>query len=339
MNLIDVTQELATDEQCLAFLEKQRWPDGVVRCPTCGCDKISRIGRKPGKVTRGKTEGEDRRNKRAQVYQCLEPTCKQQFSATNGTIFHSSHLPLSKWFMAVALVMDAKKGISAKQLQEHLGIGSYKTAWYMCHRIRKAMAVETSPFDQLRGIVEIDETYIGGKSKRRDGRARNQKPRSEKFDMVLGMRERTRKDGKPGRVKLVHIPDGKKETIREAVRKHVVPSPERLYTDSASVYPFAFDKELKKKHRSVNHSIQWIVPGTSIHTNTVESAFSLLKRGLVGSFHRVSIKHLHRYLSEFEYRFNQRKAQDRFSMTVAAMLKEIPMPYKQLVGEGNNDTK
>jgi hypothetical protein len=339
VNLIDVTRELSSDEACLAFLEKQRWPDGIVRCPTCGCSNVSKIERKPGRVIRGKTEGEVRRNKRTRIYQCLEPTCREQFSATNGTIFHSSHLPLQTWFMAVALVMDAKKGISAKQLQGHLGIGSYKTAWYMCHRIRKAMAVETDPFDQLRGIVELDETFIGGKTKDRFGRARNRKPRAEKFDMVLGMRERTEKGGRPGRVKLVHIPDGKKETIRAAVQKHVVPSPTRLYTDDASIYNFAFDCELRKKHRSVNHSIQWIVPGTNIHTNTIESAFSLLKRGLIGSFHRVSIKHLHRYLSEFEYRFNQRKAEDRFSTTVAAMLKDSPMPYKQLVSDGENNAK
>jgi transposase-like protein len=145
------------------------------------------------------------------------------------------------------------------------------------------------------------------------------------------MRERGRKDDKPGRVKFVHIPDGKKESIREAVRKHVVPNPERIYTDDASVYPFAFDKELKKKHRSVNHSIQWIVPGTRIHTNTVESAFSLLKRGLIGSFHRVSIKHLHRYLSEFEFRFNIRKDEDRFSKTLRRMTGIAPMQYVELI--------
>src|SRR5260370_3922012 len=149
MNLIDVAKELATDEQCLAFLEKQRWPDGIVRCPTCGNDKISKITRKA--VTK---------NKRAQVYQCLEPTCKGQFSATNGSIFHDSHLPLHKWFMAIALIVDAKKGISAKQLQAHLGIGSYKTAWYICHRVRTA-TMDSDP-KPLSGVVEIDETYIGG---------------------------------------------------------------------------------------------------------------------------------------------------------------------------------
>jgi transposase-like protein len=313
MNLIDVTRELASDEQCFAFLEQMRWPDKV-RCAICGCDRISRITRKtPSK------------NKRANLYQCLEPTCKQQFSVTSGTIFHDSRVPLSKWFMAISLIVDAKKGVSAKQLQQHLGLGSYQTAWHMTHRIRKAMAEDTNPFDQLRGIVELDETYIGGKTKRRGGRVRNQKPRAEKFDLVLGMRERG------GRVKFVHIPDGKKETIREAVRKHVVPSPERLYTDDAAVYDFAFDRELRKKHRSVNHSIQWIVPGTRIHTNTIESSFSLLKRGLIGSFHRVSIKHLHRYLSEFETRFNERKNTQRFEKMVSRTAQASPLTYRALV--------
>src|ERR1700722_5750846 len=160
MNLIDVTQQFATDEQCLAYLEAMRWPDGV-RCPVCGNNKISKITRKS-----------DSKNVRKSVYQCLEPTCKQQFSATSGTIFNDSHLPLHKWFMALAIVVDAKKSISANQLKTHLGIGSYRTAWYLAHRIRKAMAEEDGPFTQLRGTVEIDETYIGGKTKRRFGRSK-----------------------------------------------------------------------------------------------------------------------------------------------------------------------
>jgi transposase-like protein len=315
MNLIDVTTELATDEECFAFLEKMRWPDKV-RCVVCGCDRVSRITRKtPSK------------NKRAQIYQCLEKTCGQQFSVTSGTIFHDSRVPLSKWFMAISLVIDAKKGLSAKQLQQHLGLGSYQTAWHMTHRIRRAMEQPADPFDQLRGVVELDETYIGGKSKRRGGGARNRKPKTEKFDMVLGMRER----GKQGRVKFVHIPDGKKETIRAAVRKHVVPSPERIFTDNASVYDFAFDRELRKKHRAVNHKTEWVVPGTSIHTNTIESSFSLLKRGLIGSFHRVSIKHLHRYLSEFEFRFNERKNTGRFEKMVSRTAAASPLTYRALV--------
>jgi len=277
MNLIDVSRELATDEQCLAFLEKQRWPDGVVRCPTCGNDKISRVTRKS--VTK---------NRRAQVYQCLEPTCKQQFSATNGSIFHDSHLPLHKWFMAIALIVDAKKGISAKQLQKHLGIGSYKTAWYVCHRVRKAM-VDANP-TPLTGVVEMDETYIGGKAIRRF--QKQPKPKPPK-DMVVAIRERSTKNSK-GRVRFFHVPDGKRVTLQPIIEANIDPYAKRVITDSASVYNFAMSKWHKDNHRIVNHSQEWVVPGSNIHTNTVESSFSLLKRGLIGSFHRVSIKHLHR---------------------------------------------
>ena len=144
MNLIDVTKQFPTDEECLGYIEKMRWPDGVVRCPTCGVDKISRITRTANTVTRKKKDGTERTHKqRTGIFQCLEPTCKQQFSATSGTIFNDSHLPLHKWFMALAIVVDAKKSISANQLKEHLGIGSYRTAWYLAHRIRKAMADES----------------------------------------------------------------------------------------------------------------------------------------------------------------------------------------------------
>lgn len=314
MNLIDVARELDTDEKCLAFLEAQRWPDGVVRCPTCGNDKISRITRKTAT-----------KNKRARVYQCLEPTCKGQFSATNGSIFHDSHLPLHKWFMAISLVMDAKKGISAKQLQEHLGIGSYKTAWYMCHRIRKAM-VDANP-TPLKGTIEIDETYIGGTAVRRF----KAKPRAPK-EMVLAMRERNTK-GTTGRVRFFHVADGKRVTLQPIIDAHIDPSAKRIITDNSSVYDFAINESHKKNHRKVNHSTEWVVPGSRIHTNTVESSFSLLKRGLIGSFHRVSIKHLHRYLTEFENRFNARRDGDRFEQTVAAMLQTKPMQMKELVRE------
>jgi transposase-like protein len=313
MNLIDVAKELATDEQCLAFLEKQRWPDGIVRCPTCGNDKISKITRKA--VTK---------NKRAQVYQCLEPTCKQQFSATNGSIFHDSHLPLHKWFMAIALIVDAKKGISAKQLQTHLGIGSYKTAWYICHRVRKAM-VDSDP-KPLSGVVEVDETYIGGTAIRRFQKNPTVRPPKE---IVLAMRERNTKNT-TGRVRYFHVPDAKRVTIQPIIEANIADNARRIYTDSSVIYDFSINVTHKHKHRTVNHSQQWVVPGSRIHTNTVESSFSLLKRGLIGSFHRVSIKHLHRYLTEFEYRFNARRDAERFEKTVSEMLQTKPMPMKQL---------
>jgi transposase-like protein len=282
MNLIDVSRELATDEQCLNFLKKQRWPDGIVRCPACGHDQISRVQRKVSATTK---------NKRAQVYQCLEKTCKQQFSATNGSIFHDSHLPLHKWFMAVAIIVDAKKGISAKQLQRHLGIGSYKTAWYVCHRVRKTM-VDANP-TPMSGTLEIDETYIGGKAVRRFQKTPKAKPPKE---MVFAIRERSTKD-KPGRVRFFHVPDGKRATLEPIISQHIAPWVDRINTDGNTVYDFAIHETFNSRHRTVNHSMQWVVPGSKIHTNTMESSFSLLKRGLIGSFHRVSIKHLHRYLT------------------------------------------
>jgi transposase-like protein len=320
MNLIDVTQTFKNDDDCLAYLETMRWPDGI-KCPTCGSGHISKITRK--------TES---KNKRTRIYQCLDKCTMNskgkminaQFSATNGTIFNDSHLPLTKWFMALAIVVDAKKGMSAKQLQEHLGIGSYKTAWYMAHRIRKSM-VDADPMP-MSGTVEIDETYIGGTAKRRFNRAKEPKAPKE---IVMAMRERSTPT-KPGRVRYFHVPNAKQATINPLIDKHVSGDVEAIYTDAATVYDFTINEDHRTKHAAVNHSIQWIVPGTRVHTNTVENSFSLLKRGLIGSFHRVSIKHLHRYLTEFEYRFNARKAADRFNMTLENMLGVAPMTYAAL---------
>jgi transposase-like protein len=315
MNLIDITRKYTSDADCFEFLESQRWPDGTVRCVTCGNDKISRITRKTSATSK---------NKKAQIYQCLEKTCKQQFSATSGTIFHDTRLPILTWFLAVELVMDAKKGMSAVQIQRHLGIRSYQTAWHMVHRIREAMDMrDTSP---MTGVVEMDETYIGGRAKRRGAR----KVRAPK-DMVVAMRERTFKGKPDGRVRYFHVPDGKSNTIESLVACHVADNVERIYTDSAAVYDFAMNETLSKKHRSVNHSIQWIVPGSRIHTNTVESSFSLLKRGLIGSFHRVSTKHLQRYLNEFEYRFNERNSTKQFENCVSQMCVTKPLTFRSLV--------
>lgn len=308
MNLSAVTCKFRTNEECLEHLEKTRWPDGV-RCPTCGCNKVC-------KGTRKATA----KNLRTRFYQCLEPTCKAQFSATNGTIFHRSHIPLSTWFMAITLIMDAKKGMSALQLQNHLGLGSYKTAWYMCHRIRKAMvdANETP----LTGTVEIDETYIYGKTVRKKHRGnRWARPKA----VVVGIRERQ------GPLRLFHIPDATKEHVTALVRANVSPTVEQIHTDQAPIYPHVLgDLKMLHLHRTVHHKIEFVSPEGN-HTNTIESAFSLFKRGVIGSFHWISGKHLHRYLSEFEYRFNARKASDRFNMALSAMLHKPHMPYAELI--------
>jgi transposase-like protein len=226
--------------------------------------------------------------------------------------------------MAAKLIMDAKKGISSKQIQQHLGIGSYQTAWHLTHPIREAM--EDKGAKPMGGIVEMDETYIGGTAKRRNPK----KPRAPK-DMVIAMRERALKGKKDGRVRYFHVPDGKKQTITALVEQNINPYVDRIYTDDAAVYDFSLNSQMKTKHRRVNHSIQWIVPGSRIHINTVESSFSLLKRGLIGSFHRVSTKHLQRYLNEFEYRFNERHSEDRFSGAVSRMCATPQLPYRTLV--------
>ncbi len=307
MNLIDVTKQFKSDDDCLAYMETMRWPDGI-RCPVCGNNSISKITRKTAS-----------KNKRTRIYQCLEPTCKVQFSATSGTIFNDSHLPLTKWFLALALIVDAKKSMSAKQLQSHLGIGSYKTAWYMAHRIRKAM--ENKGSADFSGIVEMDETYLGGRK-----RGVGVKAAKAAKQVVIGIKQRG------GGVRFFHAPNAQIETLAKYLKEHVSGDVEMIMTDDFGAYPKALrlaGHDLEK-HRTVNHSAGIYVEGINT-TNGIESAFSLFKRAIIGSYHKVSIKHLHRYLSEFETRFNARKADDRFEPTLRRMLGVEPMPYAELV--------
>jgi len=309
VNLIDVTEQFKSDDDCLAYIESMRWPDGIIRCPVCGYDRIS-------KITRKKTS----KNKRTRIYQCLEATCKTQFSATSGTIFNDSHLPLTKWFMAMALIVDAKKSISANQLKEHLGIGSYRTAWYMAHRIRKAM--ESPNADKLSGIVEMDETYVGGRAKGKRGRGISNKI------VVIGMKQRD------GNLRLSHAKNANKHTLADHIQKHISKDVDVIMTDEWGAYVPAIKKTgiIPDRHKTVNHSKKIYAEGI-VTTNGIESAFSLFKRSIIGSFHKVSIKHLHRYLSEFETRFNARKDKDRFEATLHRMLDIKPMPYAELTAE------
>src|SRR5713101_1808544 len=201
--LIDVAQDLGTEEACLAYLEAIRWPGGVA-CLKCGSDRISRVvstvkNRRTGEVT-----------KKRHVFNCLEPMCKHQFTTTTGTLFHDSHLPLPKWFMAVALMMNAKKGLSAKQMQRDLGV-NYRTAWHLCHRIRKAME---QPEGFFSGIVEIDETFIGGAYDKRRKRARGEK------QPVMGFVQRA-KDGEVSKVRAFPIRGTGKRTLNPAVHANV----------------------------------------------------------------------------------------------------------------------
>ena len=222
--------------------------------------------------------------------------------------------------MAIAFILDAKKGMSALQLQRHLGLKSYESAWYLCHRIRKAMEQDTST--PLSGIVEIDETYIGGKTIRRKDRG---KYRAK--DAVVGMVERG------GRLRFRHIGKGSAtaDKVRPLVHENVSRDVDRVITDESTIYPFALDGYCASKHETIAHKYEYV--RGDVHTNTIESAFSLLKRGIVGSFHKVSIKHLHRYLSEFEMRFNERENPEKFELLVGQMCKTATMPYQKLIAE------
>ncbi len=306
MNIREAHEKFATDEQCLEYIGKMRWPDGIVRCPECGEKNVKRVERTA-----------DSKNRRKWFYLCIEKTCHNQFTPTSGTLFHDTHLPLIVWFQAITLLLNAKKGISAKQLQRDLGIGGYKTAWYLNHRIREAMAEGAIP--QLGGIVEIDETYIGGKQKGKGvyyGKKQKQP--------VVGLRQRK------GPLRFIHTKDAKASTLREIIAAHVGPEVELYMTDDSS--PAHAVLAETGKHRVINHSIGSYVNGM-IHTNTVESAFSLLKRGIVGNFHKVSIKHLQRYLNEFSYRFNRRADDNAFMETVCRLAGFKPLTFSALTSE------
>lgn len=309
MNIREASIKFGTDEQCLAYIQQMRWPDGVIRCPICGNDKIQKVERQSAS-----------KNKRAWFYLCLEKSCHHQFTPTSGTIFHDTHLPLIVWFHAITLVLNAKKGISAKQLQRDLGIGGYKTAWYLVHRIREAMAEGDLPL--MGGIVEIDETYVGGKVK-----GKGVKAGYDNKQVVVGIRQRG------GGLRFVHTPDAKAVSLKPVIESSVSPDVELIMTDTSSTAHFVL-KALgyAYKHHSINHIAGQYVNGI-IHTNTVESAFSLLKRGIIGNFHQVSIKHLQRYLNEFQYRFVRREDPNAFIETVRRLCKFAPLTFTALTSE------
>jgi transposase-like protein len=282
------------DSKCREYLEQLRWPSGPV-CPKCGKKEIARVVNRDA------------------VLRCVD--CQAQFTVTAGTVFNDSHLPLSKWFIATFLLCESKKGVSALQIQRILKIGGYKTAWYLCHRIRAAM-LETQrvPLD---GVVEIDETYIGGKP-------RINRPRREK-DVVIGIRQRN------GQLRLFRAKDAKAATVAEIIRQNVSDTVQVLITDESAIYPWALDGSRKEAHKTISHKSVYV--SGQIHTNTVESAFSLLKRGIVGTWHRLSVKHLPAYLEEMSFRFNRRHSETLFQDTLRHMVTAPVLTFANLTKE------
>jgi len=279
MTLPDLHSLFSTDDKCREYLKRLRWPSGVT-CPRCQHTAISTL----------KQQGK---------FECAK--CWYQFSVLAGTIFHDSKLSLEKWFLAVLLLVESKKGMSANQLKRTIGV-SYKTAWYLCHRIRAAMK-ETNP-EKLAGTIEVDETYVGGK-RRGMGKARGM----DNKVMVLGALARG------GDIRLTVAPNRKATTkvLRKFLTETTAKGPKTIHTDEWPAYLSAVD--LQTTHKRVNHSAKEWVRG-KVHTNSIEGAFSLFKRAIVGSYHHLSAKHLDAYLDEFEFRYNGRKRSDLFADTL-----------------------
>ena len=291
MTIIDLNRAFCTEEKCREYLKRLRWPDKPT-CPRCQATTVATL----------RTQGK---------FECSK--CCYQFSVTAGTIFHDSHLPLEKWFFATYLMCESRKGISANQLKRVLGV-SYKTAWYLCHRIRAAMTQIGAP--PLKGTIEVDETYIGGKKRGgRPGKA------LDNTTMVLGAIARN------GEVRLKVDRGADMRTLRRFIREHTVPGQKTIYTDERPGYLRAVGSDTK--HEAVNHSAKEWVRG-QVHTNTIEGVFSLFKRAIIGQYHHVSRKHLDAYLDEFEFRFNRRKRADLFADTIRHLVAAKKMTFREL---------
>lgn len=291
MNMMKLMETFHSEERCRELLEELRWPDGVA-CPRCEGQKHAYDSVRS-------------------VYDCY--SCGYQFSVLAGTIFHDTKLPLRKWLLAVLLMIEAKKGISANQMKRVLGI-SYKTAWYLCHRIRKAM-LDAYPVP-LKGIIEIDETWIGGKVK---GKGHGYKGNKA---VVVGAVERD------GKIALKVIPDRSAPTLHSFIKQTTAPETEAIYTDEWLGYSGIVDQDTR--HETVNHSLEEYARG-GVHTNSVENVWSLLKRSIIGSYHKVSLKHLDAYLDELEWRFNNRENPYLFRDTLTKLLDSRNLEYRRLI--------
>lgn len=277
-------------------LEAQRWPNGPI-CPHCGNIHPDRIKKMEGKAHR------------AGLYNCME--CREQFTVTVGTVFERSHVPLNKWLLATFLLSSSKKGMSAHQLHRMLGV-TYKTAWFMAHRIREAMKEDVKSAGPIGGegkTVEADETYIGKReTPRKLSRGRIAKPtksgKSGGADkrIVVGLVERG------GKARMFHLNDATATTVREVLVRNV-DRKSILYTDSSRLYTRTGEEYAK--HRTTNHAAGEYARREGdavVHSNTVESVFSVFKRGMIGTYQHCGEAHLHRYLAEFDFRYNRRTA-------------------------------
>jgi len=292
MNLNEIAKSYHDEDSARTFLEAQRWPDSQAACPHCG--EIGRSYRLPPIAGKPKKDGSI--TYRKGVWKC--GACRKQFTVTVGTIFEDSHIPLHKWLMAIHLLCSSKKGMSAHQLHRMLGV-TYKSAWFMAHRIRYAMAELN--LTKLSGTVEVDETYVGGKQEY--GPHGLRKNKSNKAP-VVSLVERG------GKVRSFHQEVVTGKTLKDVVRENVT-TDSHIMTDDHPGYG-GLKKDFRR-HSTIRHRFKIYARKEGdvlISTNTIEGYFSILKRGINGVYHHVGKQHLHRYLSEFDFRYNSRNVTD-----------------------------
>lgn len=302
-NLRELILSMPTEKACREYLAKQRWVDGKASCPYCGHGKCYSI-----------EDGER--------YKCANNKCYKRFKITVGTIFEASNIPLTKWFTAIYLVTAHKKGISSYQLAKDIGV-TQKTGWFMLHRVREVMRLKGN--DKLNNVTEIDEVFIGGKvpnmSKSKRAKLREEQNTYNTKTMVMGMLERD------GQLKLMPVNNNALDMLK-AISQNV-DSKANLMTDHNTAY--ANLKKIYTSHEIVNHSAKEYVREGNIHTNSIEGAFSLLKRSIIGIYHQVTPKHLSRYCDETSYRYNLRDMTDAHRFDFSLNNIEGRLTYRDLV--------
>jgi transposase-like protein len=297
MNLTDIANNFSDAEEARLFLEKKRWPDGAV-CPFCGL---------VGEAYQLEPQAGSKAPVRPGVWKC--GGCRKQFSVTVGTIFEDSHIPLNKWLMAIHLLCSSKKGMSAHQLHRMLGV-TYKSAWFMAHRIRYAMTQDFIFSPKLGGTVEVDETYVGGKPRNKVRRTFRHGVRPIDHPYSVGQKAAVVSlVQRGGNVYSRHVQKVNIENLKPIINE-LITEDAHIMTDSGTVLRGSLSG---RKHDQVNHTENEYVRyegKKKITTNSVEGFFATLKRGINGTYHHVSKQHLHRYLSEFDFRYNARKIKD-----------------------------